>query len=171
MKLSVFIAQIVLLVAPLQLDAQSLGRFAITTAGNISENGGYYLNHTVGEAFTGTEFANFHFLTQGYQQPSLINQNDPPSYRESLDAIDVYPNPVSSQVDDLLTVSFRVKELTHYFINVYDVRGSRIMNYSLENMSSQDVQLDFSSFGQGIYFVHVYSSNRKMDRHFKIEKF
>ncbi len=170
MKLSVCTALIVLITTGWDLCAQSLSRSVIATAGSNAQNGGYYLNQTFGEAFPGTDFANFHFITQGFQQPTLINKSGyQPS--ELFDAIDVYPNPVSSHVNDLLTVSFRINELTHYYINVYDVRGARIMQKSYENMSSQDIKLDFSNSGQGIYFVHVYSSNRKMDRHFKIEKF
>jgi hypothetical protein len=170
MKLSMLIALIMLFITPANLCAQSLNRSLIATGGTGFGNSGYYLNQSIGEAFTGTAFANFHFITQGFQQPSLINKSGP-APTESMDAIDVYPNPVSEYVNNLLTVSFRIKELTHYFIDVYDVRGARIMHYSLENISSQDIKLDFSNSGQGIYFVHVYSSNRKMDRHFKIEKF
>jgi len=170
MKLSVYTALIVLVMTYTNVMAQSLSRSVIGSAGAPAENEGYYLNQTLGEAFPGTDFANFHFISQGFQQPSLISKRGatPP---ESIDAIDVYPNPISQFVDDLLTVSFRIKELTHYYIDVYDVRGARTMHYSLKNMSSQDIQLDFSNSGQGIYFVHVYSANRKMDRHFKIEKF
>ncbi|MFW5820603.1 MAG: T9SS type A sorting domain-containing protein [Bacteroidota bacterium] len=170
MKLSAYISLIVLTLTPVILGAQSLNRSLIAITGSEVNNSGFYLNQSIGEAFNGTDFANFHFITQGFQQPSLINKGGtaPP---EAMDAIDVYPNPVSSHVNDLLTVSFRIKELTHYYIDVYDVRGAKIMHYNLENMSSQDIKLDFSNSGQGIYFVHVYSSNRKMDRHFKIEKF
>ena len=170
MNLSIYLALTVLMLTPLSLCAQTLSRSLIAITGTEIKNSGYYLNQSIGEAFTGTDFANFHFITQGFQQPSLINKGGPVP-RGSFDAIDVYPNPVSEHVNNLLTVSFRIKELTHYFIDVYDVRGARIMHRSLKNLSSQDIKLDFSSSGQGIYFVHVYSANRKMDRHFKIEKF
>lgn len=149
---------------------QTLSRSTIAIMGEHLQEGSYYLNQTIGEAVAGTDKANFHFLTQGYQQPSLINKRDPDG-PVTLDAIDVYPNPVSSQVMDLLTVSFHIKELTHYYIDLYDVRGTRLLHNSYKDLTSQDIKLDLSKFGQGIYFVHVYSSNLKMNRYFKIEKF
>jgi hypothetical protein len=150
--------------------AQSIDRMVISSTGFALMEDGYYLNQTVGEAFSGTFFANFNFLTQGFQQPTLINEG-PSGQPQSFDAIDVYPNPVSEHVGNLLTVSFRVKELTHYYIEIFNVHGARLFHQSYENMTSQDIKVDFSRFGQGIFFVRVYSANLKMDRHFKIEKF
>lgn len=164
-----FIA-VLILVMGINSHAQSINRMVIGSTGSVMMENGYYLNQTVGEAFSGTSFANFHFLTQGFQQPTLINEG-PPGLPQSLDAIDVYPNPVSEHVANLLTVSFRVKELTHYYIDIFNVNGARLFHQSYENMTSQDIKVDFSRFGQGIFFVRVYSANLKMDRHFKIEKF
>ncbi|MBE0653059.1 MAG: T9SS type A sorting domain-containing protein [Bacteroidales bacterium] len=170
MRLTLCIISLLGLVSSEIVCAQTLSRPTIAIMGEGKAENNYYLNQTVGEAVSGTDKGNFHFLTQGYQQPSLINTKGP-DIPTSLDAIDVYPNPVSSHTGDLLTVSFRIIELTHYYIDLYDVRGTRLLHNSYEDLTSQDIKLDFSKFGQGIYFVHVYSSNLKMDRHFKIEKF
>lgn len=170
MRTLAIIISIIILAVGLNSHAQSLSRTVIGSIGFAGIEDEYYLNQTVGEAFSGTSFANFHFLTQGFQQPTLINKG-PAGQPQSLDAIDVYPNPVSEHVGNLLTVSFRVKELTHYYIDIFNVHGARLFHQSYENMSSQDIKVDFSRFGQGIFFVRVYSANLKMDRHFKIEKF
>ncbi len=72
--------------------------------------------------------------------------------------------------DAQLTVSFRIRELTTYFVDVYDMTGRLLIAKKYEKLISQDKYLDFSSFSKGMFFVHVYSSERKMDRVFKIEK-
>ena len=170
MKLAVHILGLGTLLFSLNTYSQSLSRSIVAITGEGFSQKGYYLNQTIGEAFSGTDFANFHFLTQGYQQPSLINKNA--GYQqEFMDAIDVYPNPVSDHTMNTLTVSFRIKELTHYYIDIYNVHGARLIHNSYENLTSRDIKLDLGWFNQGIYFIHVYSSNLKMDRHFKIEKF
>ncbi len=145
--------------------AQSVSRMVTSVSGTSVAENGYSLSSTVGEAVITTIFGNRHFLTQGFQQPVLIN-TDPSFTDDSFDAVDVFPNPVAS----LLTVSFRIRELTTYFVNVYDASGRLLIARKYENMTSQDKYLDFSNFTKGLYFIHVYSSIRKMDRVFKIEK-
>ncbi len=145
--------------------SQYITRSVISPISCSMEKEGYYLSNTLGEAVTASFFANFHFVSQGFQQPSLIN-NLPPGTIEPLDAIDVFPNPVSN----LLTISFRVVSLKTYFVKVIDLRGREIQTIKLENMSSRDEKLDFSHYLQGLYFIHVYSDNLKMNRVFKIEK-
>ncbi len=144
--------------------AQSISRAVITIAGTTSTESGRYISWSAGEPVVSTGFANMHFLTQGFQQPSLINPGL--SLPEDIDAVDVFPNPVARE----LTVSFRIRELTTYFVNIYDVTGRLLLAKKFENLSSQDKYLDFSAFSKGLFFVHVYSSERKMDRVFKIEK-
>jgi hypothetical protein len=146
--------------------AQIISRALTSVTGGSSEAGGYYLSWSVGEAVDSTIFGNMRFLTQGFQQPSLINlDNSDPD--DPFDAVDVFPNPVS----DLLTVSFRIRELNNYYVNVYDVTGRLLISKKYKNLTSSDKYLDFSYFNKGLYLVHVFSSSiRKMDRVFKIEK-
>ncbi len=145
--------------------AQSISRSVTSITGSAVAENGYSLSYTAGEAVSSTLFANMHFLTQGFQQPSLINK-DPSTPPDLFDAVDVFPNPVAGE----LTISFRIRELTTYHVNVYDARGRLLIAKKYEKLTSQDKHLDFSGFSKGLYFVHVYSSIRKMDRVFKIEK-
>ena len=118
-----------------------------------------------GRPLSSTIFGNMHFLTQGFQQPSLINKSQTTT-EDPFDAVDVFPNPVA----DELTVSFRIRELTTYFVQVFDARGRLLISRKYDDLTSQDKYLNFSAFTKGMYFIHVYSSIRKMDRVFKIEK-
>jgi len=134
-------------------------------SGTSVEVNGYYFSYTLGEPVVSTVFGNMHFLSQGFQQPALIN-DDPSNPDDSFDAVDVFPNPVSER----LTVSFRIRELNTYFIEISDLSGRLLVRKKLTDLVSQDVTFDFSSFAEGMYLVHVFSSVRKMDRVFKIEK-
>ena len=145
--------------------AQSISRSLTSVTGTTSAANGFYLSYSVGEAVNTSLFGNRHFLTQGFQQPSLIN-TDSSSPDDQFDAVDVFPNPVEEE----LTVSFRIRILTTYFVDVFDMSGRLLMAKKYEKLTSQDKYLDLSNFSKGMYFVHVYSSIRKMDRVFKIEK-
>jgi hypothetical protein len=165
MRLKEGILSTFLVMISLGIMGQSLSRTVVSSISCSMQEDGYYLSNTVGEAVTKTWFGNFHFITQGFQQPSLINLL-PPGTVEPLDAIDVYPNPVH----DNLTVSFRIVELKTYYIRVIDAMGREIKKVKYMNLPSRDEKIDFSNYAQGLYFVHVYSDNLKMDRVFKIEK-
>ena len=149
--------------------SQTLSRSVVSVLGESEEKNGYYLSQTLGQALSGTSFANFHYLTQGFQQPTLINGGNTAPIG-LLDAIDVYPNPVGAENNFELTISFLVRELDDYIISIYDPRGRLLMNKKMNSIVSGDFWIDMSVFEQGMYFIHVMSVNKKMNRVFKIEK-
>ena len=149
--------------------SQTLSRSVISVLGESTKNSEHYMSQTLGQAVSGTSFANFHYLTQGFQQPTLLSKdNTRPS--SILDAIDVYPNPVTAENDFKLTISFLVRELDDYTVSIYDPRGRMLMNKKIESIVSGDFWIDMSVYEQGLYFIHVLSINKKMNRVFKIEK-
>ncbi len=165
MRIKACILSVFLIMISLTVMGQSLSRAVVSPISYSIQKDGYYISNTIGEAVRGKEFGNFHFLTQGFQQPSLFNSISPETI-EPIDAIDVFPNPVR----DILTVSFRIVELKTYHLVVFDVMGRQLMKIKYANMTSRDDKIDFSYYLQGLYFVHVYSDNLKMNRVFKIEK-
>lgn len=154
------------------VKCQQISRSVISILGKGTSTDRYYLNQTAGESFTGTSDYGFRLevLTQGFQQPTLIDIRNP-NGDDRYDAIDVYPNPVTRSSHYQLTVSFRINELLDYIVEIYDTQGRRVYYDELKGLYSQEINLDLSEFRQSIYFVHVFSENRKMDRFFKIEKF
>ena len=151
-------------------SSQILSRSVVSVGGMEAKGEKFMVSQTVGETFSGTYFANFRFLTQGFQQPLLINHRAPDD-ENPYDAIDVYPNPVTRSTQYVLTVSFRINELSDYIIEIFDTQGKRHFYDELSGLYSTDVKINLAEFRQSIYFVHVYSVNRRMDRYFKIEKF
>ena len=150
-------------------QSQSISRSVISILGKETTDSHMLVNHTAGEAFAGTVYANFRYLTQGFQQPDLLDFND--TENEGFDAIDVYPNPVNINSNYTLTVSFRINIISDYVIKIYDTRGSQLYFDELNGLVSSDIKIDMARFRQGIYFVHVYSRQMRMNRFFKIERF
>lgn len=150
--------------------SQAVSRSVVCAGGTQTIGENYTVSQTIGETFAHTFFANFRFTTQGFQQPTLINFKSPDE-EDPYDAIDVYPNPVTRSTQFVLTVSFRINELSDYVVEIFDTQGKRLYFDELNGLYSQDIKIDLADFRQSIYFVHVYSVNRRMDRYFKIEKF
>ncbi len=169
MRVRILIVSLFFLFFALTGRAQTISRSTVSILGESFEDNGFYLSHTVGQAISGTSFANFHYLTQGFQQPTLISEGNT-SQSGLLDAIDVYPNPVTADNEFKLTISFLVRELDDYTVSIYDPRGRLLMNKKVNSIVSGDFWIDMSIYEQGIYFIHVLSMNKKMNRVFKIEK-
>lgn len=95
------------------------------------------------------------FLTQGFQQPSSSELPD----EEYKITIVIYPNPVRNSI----AIEFYVKDVDDFTVDVRDMLGKMILSNKVYDVYSGQVEFfDFSSFSQGIYFVHVYSGNEEM---------
>jgi hypothetical protein len=63
-----------------------------------------------------------------------------------------------------VTVVFFVKDVDDFTVDVRDILGKMMSSKKVHDVySGQAELLDFSSFSQGIYFVHVYSGNEEME--------
>ena len=56
-----------------------------------------------------------------------------------------------------------MKDVDDFTVDVRDMLGKLILSNKVYNVYSGQAEfLDFSSFSQGIYFVHVFSGNEEM---------
>ena len=138
--------------------AQSLAPEVLASSGDYFTSSNVKLNWTLGEMVTETFSAGGKFLTQGFHQNSylfsVINEN------AENKQISVFPNPFS----DVLTVN--TGNLMGLNVQVFDLQGKSIMERTIEKSNKQ---LDFSSFGQGIYLIKIYDETTLL-KTFKIEK-
>lgn len=150
----------------MSLDAQKIPRKLVSVTGEIYNNDSYYLSSSVGEAFVSTVSRDGFTLTQGFQQPSLINI-DPPRLPE-FDEVRVYPNPVRDQ----LTIRFDVRQTRSYRIEVSSIDGKKLIIRDIKFDESVFwwEAFDFSEFSQGLYMIHIYSEDERINKVFKIEK-
>mgnify|MGYP003812460113 CR=1 FL=1 len=150
------------------ISAQNISRKVVSFGGKNNMEGGYYLSWTSGEPVTQTINGGGYYLTQGFQQPSLIDISLPHSVPVK-DSINVYPNPL---IGDNLTISFSVKEVMKYYIEVISLDGRKLLIREIEfpDMLFHEEIIDFSAYLKGLYMVHIYSPDRKVNSTYKIEK-
>lgn len=124
------------------LNAQEV----ISTAGDVSEAGGYSLSWTLGETISGTATGTGHILTQGFQQPWMtVTSIETPDETPLL----VYPNPV----DQWLTIEGSLSGST---ILLYDMSGKQVIS---EAGTDNQVNLLCSDLPPGTYLLSVILQN------------
>ncbi len=144
----------------------SMTNSVLATAGDYHENGSYSLSWTVGELAVSTLTEGSNVLTQGFQQPwdMAVNITDGPELNWSVKA---YPNPVY----DYLNVAFSLENPGEFAIEVTDITGKKVLTRDSQLISKDEiVDLDFTQFKPGIYFLRIYSSDQKVHKVYKIKK-
>ena len=143
--------------------AQVIVPEVISSAGDTYSNSQGSLSWTVGEPITATENNSTYYLTQGFQQPSVIvlstvsNTSSPPPQS----SVSVYPNPVSSSIYIQRDGNEQLQ------IQLMDMNGKLILNKML---SQSENQLDLSVFANGMYLLKVFDTQNQFIQSLKIEK-
>lgn len=140
----------------------------VASGGFHNSNNGYHLEFTVGETSVTSYEESGYFLTQGFQQPSMIYEFDP--YREDKGTnISVYPNPVEND----LVIKLQIEEKTKFTVEVYTFTGISLFKKKLSELQkgSNYFTIDFTGHSPGIYMIHVYSPDKEINRLCKVEKF
>ncbi len=156
-----------LLLLPLIIYSQSLTRSVICITGNSSLENEGRVSYSIGEAVVQTNLSNdppFYTLTQGFQQPALINTYS--TERLGINAVEVFPNPVQSD----LTILFNTQ--TDKELNIVFFTSSGVLLYrdAIQISDSGSILINMEQFAFGFYLLHVYSDDKLLDRIFKIEK-
>ncbi len=158
------------------LNAQMISHEVIAVGGDYAVNGEYNISSTFGEIVTETFFFSDHFLTQGFQQPSVAI--DPGSIEKKGGiAVNAYPNPVL----DYLTISIVLpvqnggKEVIRdYRLDIRNLTGNLVLSRKVTDLPSTEnlEEFDFTSYSPGIYVVRVISldDDQTIDLTFKIVK-
>ena len=144
----------------------SMVNSVLSTAGAFQTNGSYSLSWTVGELAVRTLTEGSNVLTQGFQQPwdMSVSIQDGPEINWSVQA---YPNPVY----DYLNVKFSLEKSEEFSIEVTDITGKKVLTREPQMINTDEiVDLDFTQFKPGIYFLRVYSSDQKVHKVYKIKK-
>lgn len=149
------------------LNAQVISHKVIANGGSFASNGGYYLASTIGEVAVITYQNSGKFITQGFQQPSMIFKTDP-SKPDNGTTVSVYPNPVEND----LILEINIEEVNNFTFEVYTFTGVSLYIRQLPQLPRgiNYFTIDFSGFSRGIYMVHIYSPEGEISRLFKIEK-
>ncbi|MFP4059357.1 MAG: T9SS type A sorting domain-containing protein [Bacteroidales bacterium] len=142
---------------------QTLCRWTAVSAGSSYDTAGYNISFSIGQPAVSTFETDENILTQGFQQPSLVEI--PPLE----DAIVVRPNPVIRFAELVIDVG----NVTEFHAELYSLAGNKIMVWHLRNLEVNTVEIipiDLHKVAAGIYILHVFSNYNVINHHFKIEK-
>jgi hypothetical protein len=156
---------LLLMIVVINAHTQSLTRSVISVTGNTSIENNGVLSYSAGETITGSVGCITGDLTQGFQQPSLLYLKDDNS-QEGINAVEVFPNPVIKN----LTILFTIR--TSKVLHVDMVSGNGII-YKTEQFNvseSGKIVIEMGDFPCGLFLFHIYSTEKVIDRVFKIEK-
>jgi len=135
----------------------------ISSSGGSFSNSNGSLSWTVGEPITETESTGNYYLTQGFQQPSIVvvsvvsNTSSAPTQS----SVSVYPNPVLSSIYVQRDGNVQLQ------IQLMDMNGKLILNKML---AQSENQLDLSVLANGMYLLKVYDAQNQFIQSLKIEK-
>ena len=148
----------------LNVCAQFLTRSVVSSLGSNALENGIYTSSTIGESISGTLSYNYAYLTQGFQQPSFINKENPDNF--NLDAIDFYPNPFKDKINLII----EVKDINNYSVEVFSIQGRKLYSYELNNIFSGVFELNLEALPPGVYLLQIRTPLLKTNRTFRIIK-
>lgn len=126
------------------MNAQSLERTVIGSAGLAVQNGSAGLSFTVGEAATNSA----NLLTQGFQQPNIINNSGTIHLDKSNTLAIVYPNPAV----DILNIKSNLpaEGINSLSYQVFDMHGKVVLSGS---MASDGASISVLSLATASYVL------------------
>jgi|SRR6185436_7320123 len=168
---------ILLLAGAITMNAQSIEKNVIASAGKTLIAGNIQLDYTVGETFVQTFTTANNSLTQGFHQPALTITRfaDPEDTTNILPAerlneklisgidLTVYPNPAVDFIN--IRLNHAIDE--SLAITITNMQGQLVKQ---EIMQQQTMQIDFSDLVAGTYLVMVKNAKGDLNNTYKVVK-
>lgn len=150
--------------------SQKLSHQVLVPAAGLTTIGDISYQQTIGETAVETFILSPYVLTQGFQQPSVLGEDEKPDPTGS--GITVRPNPVTSDRENKLFVKIDCLETRSYIIRIYNFAGSVVYSWHSDTMLDYEYnhEVNMEYYSRGIYFVWVTSTDGEVDLSFKIEK-
>ena len=157
------------------LNAQSISRSVISTAGESSQGKSITLDWTLGEMATSTLTHDAGLLTEGFQQPSIqveliapaelpVPVHGETAHFEALE-INAYPNPVSYS----LWVETNSSLSENGILQLVDAQGSIHLQQEL-SLDQSKSELDMATLASGSYYLIVRNEEGAILKTLKVTK-
>ncbi|WP_264793647.1 T9SS type A sorting domain-containing protein [Aureispira anguillae] len=145
-----------------QSYGQSLEQYVIGTAGDFGLNsGGTTLSWTLGEPIVSTENSSTAILTQGFQQPIVVNSLSTNQALTPSISLQVFPNPTFQELSIQKDISSNLKA------ELFDILGQRIAQYDLVDNTTR---IDLNNLPAAHYLLRVSKLDKTSIQTFKIQK-
>lgn len=141
---------------------QSLEEHVIGSVGNFSSNsGGSTLSWTLGEVIINTASSSTAILTQGFQQPILVNPLGTTDVHNNSFGLQVFPNPTMEQITVQKEQTDRLKA------ELINVLGQVIKTYDLLD---NNTQINLDQLPAANYLLRIRTLDNEPIQTFKIQK-
>ena len=144
---------------PLGLYSQSLGPEVFASSGN---NAGNYDSWTIGEVFVETLIDGNFLLSEGYHQPQVSLTGTAKNHDLQ---VTLFPNPTR----DKCFLEFSGTEQGAVNLTLTSLMG-KVMLRKNDQSSLERIELDLSSFADGMYLLSISSADKQSNSWFRIEK-
>ncbi|MBT8326107.1 MAG: T9SS type A sorting domain-containing protein [Bacteroidia bacterium] len=148
-----FIIIILLIGLPYWVNAQSLERQVVSTAGIAVQNSSAMISYTVGESATLSSVTQSVILSQGFQQADSTEFVGIPKLESFAPNLFVYPNPTRDNLNIQIN-GLKQRGITHLNMQIMDLHGKLIKEISLD---SKHEQIDVSELRASTYLIRLYS--------------
>jgi len=153
------------LVSCANVFSQTLSHQVLVPVAGVSLSGSISYSQTIGETSVEIIHNSDYVFTQGFQQPSVKYI---PGVMPEGNGVDVYPNPAF----DNITVKLFGNTSREFIIEIISITGRVILSEKQsfpENFFLEKV-IPVKDYFRGFYFVRIVSTDRLINRTFKIEK-
>ena len=134
----------------------------------IISGGGEFINGhaqvlwTIGDFQTKTQEKEYLLLTQGFLQSDLTVTGTINFQEVSEIEIKVFPNPVT----DILNIQLKSSDNQPVFWELYNQSGQKVKSSTILN--NENIQVDFSPYENGAYFIRTFTSDGLYLKIFKL---
>jgi len=161
---------LVLLFSQARAQSYSLSHQVMVPAGSLLSSGGTSYQQTVGESAAEILVLYPFTLTQGFQQPRFVPDNELPPVNGN--GVVFFPNPLDEKASYILNIRLYGDVGRTYNVIITNFSGATVFATKIDLFGLHDYVLpvEMNSMANGIYVGRVMSTDGIINRSFKIDK-
>lgn len=139
----------------------------ISAGGNSSNSENIYYSYTIGQ-IANPSLTGSNILTQGFQQPIIINEKSELNFEKNEIQFNYFPNPVK----DILNINITSKnEISDIQIEIYNILGKIVIDKKIQNIEGRfmKISIPVEELSSGQYLIY-FRINNILSKSFKIVK-
>jgi hypothetical protein len=137
----------------------AIKKSSVSSGGGVATQGTLSMVYTVGELAIQENTVGTVHLSEGFIGPDIIAAMGVEDYTQ-LDGVNVYPNPVKTNVN------IELPDYNNYEIRVFDLTGKELMLVNIED--DNRTRLNLSQLKSGMYLLSIIDREHKLSRIIKL---
>jgi len=149
--------------ALIRIEAQTLEKQTLSNGGGYSENENLSLEWTLGEMRVNKLSNGNLVLTEGFHQGNDLSVG---ILEEEGFHLNIFPNPTQ----DKIQLVIESQSSSDFAIELFDLKGSKVLEKTVFKDSSMQSEIDLSSFENGFYILILHDKNSQKRYEWKVKK-